>query len=178
MIDLDGPTVSDNKFSGPIGKLISSVLDMPVLTGELPDIGVNIELIELDDKLINDLSADQKYMYQIVTAIKDRKLPTQLQNNKIGPHNHARWLNLANRICRMWCSEHNLDEENAQKLKLLVQFVVGVYAPMWFLIKRDYKMYQGPGHMIEQLKRLRNMDDGVVKIVIKYVKTSAWFAHP
>ena len=78
----------------------------------------------------------------------------------------------------MWCSEHNLDEENAQKLKLLVQFVVGVYAPMWFIIKRDYKMHQGPGHIIEQLKRLRSMDDAVVKIVTKYVKSSAWFAHP
>ena len=61
MIDLDGKSVSDNKFSGPIGKLILSVLELPVLTGELPDIGVPINLIDLDDNIMNDLSADQKY---------------------------------------------------------------------------------------------------------------------
>ena len=84
MIDLDGKSVSDNKFSGPIGKLILSVLELPVLTGELPDIGVPINLIDLDDNITNDLSADQKYLYQIVTAIKDRQLHTNLQHNKIG----------------------------------------------------------------------------------------------
>ena len=53
----------------------------------------------------------------------------------IGPHSHARWLNLASRICKLWCSNHELSNESSQSLKVLVEFVVGVYSPTWFDIK-------------------------------------------
>ena len=177
LIDLDGPTVSDNKFSGAIGKSIHQVMDMQILT-DVPDIGVPIQLIDLEDKILRDLSTDQRYMHRIVSAIKARKVPADLQNTKIGPHNHARWLNLANRLCRMWCCKHNFDEDNTHKLKKLVQFVVGVYALMWFMIKRDWKWFHGPSHILLQLKLLKEMDDGIVDIVTPHVMSSAWNAHP
>ena len=100
MIELDGKTVSDNKFSGPIGKLINSALDFPI-SANIPEIDVEINLPDMEVEILNDLSSDQKYLYDIVSAIKNRDMSVSLKC-KIGPHNHARWLNLANRLCRLF----------------------------------------------------------------------------
>ena len=123
------------------------------------------------------LSADQKYLYDIVSAIKAGHIPLHLIHKKIGPHNHARWLNLANRLCRLWCSEHNLPSNVTAKLKQIVQFVVGVYAPMWFLIKRQNLWIKGPSLLLQHLNLLRLMNKTVVSHVTKYVKSSAWNGH-
>lgn len=172
MVKLDGKTISNNKFDGPIGKCIPKVLELPVLE-QIPPIDIQIDLIEMTDDILNDLSGDQKYLYDIVSAIKSQQMPIDLRCRKIGPHNHARWLNLANRLCRLWCSDHKLDTHNTHKLKQLVQFVVAVYAPMWFLIKRDNKWYHGPGHVLRQLVLIRQLDPGIQELVTPHIKKNS-----
>ena len=132
----------------------------------------------MEEHILKDLSADQKYLYDITTAIKSGHMSKDLRCKKIGPHNHARWLNLANRLCRLWCSHHTLDEATTDNLKQLVQFVVAVYAPMWFRIKRDKKWFHGPGHILKQLELVRQLEEGIKNKVMEHVKNTAWDGHP
>ena len=176
MTALDGRTTSDNTFFGPIGKLVPLALDLKIKS-EFPAIGAEVELIHLEDDVVQDLSEDQKYLYQITCAIKTGQFPTELKERKIGPHSHARWLNLANRLCRIWCCENPLDEEGMGKLKLIIQFIVGVYSPMWFSIKVNNSWIEGPHHILKQLSLVRDLHQSVQDKVMKYVRSSAWNAH-
>ena len=74
-------------------------------------------------------------MYQITCAIRYGLFPAELKERKIGPHSDARLLNLANRLFRILYPENPLEAECIAKLKIIVQFVVDVYSPMWFAIK-------------------------------------------
>ena len=177
MVKVDGGTSGNNTFKGPIGKLIPKVLEFPAVEA-IPPIDINIDLIPMEEHILKDLSADQKYLYDITSAIKSGHMSVDLRCKKIGPHNHARWLNLANRLCRLWCSHHALDEATTANLKQLVQFVVAVYAPMWFRIKRDKKWFHGPGHILKQLELVRQLDESIRDKVIEHVKNTAWDAHP
>ena len=51
MIDLDGPTSSNNKFSGPIGRLITSKVTSLKVKDSIPKLDVEINLLTLDSKL-------------------------------------------------------------------------------------------------------------------------------
>ena len=101
----------------------------------IPPLDVQVNLISLDEDIVEDLSGAQKYLCMITNAILKGIIPPELKFKKIGPHSHARWLNLANRLCRMWCYENSLGESSLRNLKLVMKFVVGVYSPMWFNIK-------------------------------------------
>ena len=74
-------------------------------------------------------------MYQITCAIRDGLFPAELIERKIGAHSDARLLNLANRLFGILCPENPLEAEFMAKSKIIVQFVVDVYSPMWFAIK-------------------------------------------
>ena len=56
MIDLDGPTSSNNKFSGPIGRLITSKVTSLKVKDSIPKLDVEIDLIVLDSKMVKSLS--------------------------------------------------------------------------------------------------------------------------
>ena len=74
MKELDGPTTSNNKFSGPIGKLITTKVTSLKVKNSIPKLDVEINMIDLDKekdkKIIKTLSQDQKYLYEITMAIK------------------------------------------------------------------------------------------------------------
>jgi hypothetical protein len=176
MIQLDGKTTSKNNFSGSIGKLIGKATSFKV-----KDSIVKIEfpnaIIELDSEVVKSLSDDQKYLYKITHAINAGVFPENLKSKEIGPHSHARWLNFANRICLLWCSEIVLSVEETYNLQLLVEFIVGVYAPLWFEIKVKWKWTEGPNHILKQLKLLCHQRLKVKDIVMPYVLSSSWNAH-
>ena len=130
-----------------------------------------------DKKIIKLLSQDQKYLYQITMAIKSGSFPSDMKDRGIGPHSHAMWFNLANRLCRVWCSEHSLTPHETKKLKLLVEFVVGVYSPMWFEIKVKHNWTNGPHHILKQLQLVRLQEKKVQNIVMPHLQSSAWNAH-
>ena len=177
LIELDGRTVGDNKFAGPIGKIIHSATELEV-ADEIPPVDVPINLLELDADVVADLSADQKYLYQMTTAIRNGgELSTSLKERNIGPHNHARWLNLANRVLMIWCSLHGLNAKNTANLKKIVQFIVAVYSPMWFQIKVKSSWLEGPNHILKSLSFVRPLPQDIILIVKPYMMSSAWNAH-
>ena len=131
---LDGSTQSNNQWSGPLGKLLNNATDLEINPGYMKVCESAPPLIYLSPDIIKDLSTDQSYAYQIVTSIKTGVLPKRLSLLEIGPVCHSRWLTTALRFCRIWVSKHGIGE-NLNKLRLIVEYIVGVYVPNWFNIK-------------------------------------------
>ena len=92
-------------------------------------------LLQLSDDVVKDLSNDKAYGYRITQAIKTGELPTDLVLLKIGPLSHSHWLTTANRFCRIYVSKHGLSGKTLINLRLIVEYIVGVYYPCWFNIK-------------------------------------------
>lgn len=93
------------------------------------DCGSNMPV--LDDKVLNDLSCDQKYLYDITAAVSNGVVSDDLKVRKPGSLNHSRWLTLANRDCRLNSSTEN----PSRSLRVITHFRVSNYAPNWFTIK-------------------------------------------
>lgn len=90
-LKLDGRTVGPKAFSGLIGRQLQICETLPVVLFE----PILSELPLMD---FVDFSTDQKYLYEIVTAISNNNLSADLANRNPGKLNHSRWLTLANRI--------------------------------------------------------------------------------
>ena len=57
---------------------------------------------------------------------------------------HSRWLTTANRFLLLWVSQHWETGENLYRLREIIKFIVGVYYPMWVMIKTRRSRTQGP----------------------------------
>ena len=133
-------------------------------------------LPQLSDEVIKDLSTDQSYGYRIVTAIRTGVLPKDLALLEIGPVSHSRWLTTALRFTRIWISKHNLKGKNLNNLRMIVEFIVGVYIVNWFNIKINSNWTQGPRHLLFQLQLLKEQSEEVKTIVMPTVQRSAWYS--
>ena len=69
IITLDGPTTSDNTFSGPLGKALHAVEDMDY-NPNFKAIKLGPGLPDLSQEVIDDHSTDQQYGYNMVQSIK------------------------------------------------------------------------------------------------------------
>jgi hypothetical protein len=133
-------------------------------------------LITLSDRVIKDLSTDQAYGYRIAQAIRTGVLPSDLALLEIGPVSHARWLTTASRICRLWVSKHSLTGQTLNNLRLIVEYIVGIYYPCWFNIKVKHAWVEGPRHILYQLQLLKLQQKAVVDVVLPTIQRSAWYA--
>ena len=176
IINLDGPTSSNNTFSGKIGKLLPVATDLKINQNFQP-IRVGPPLLHLTDEVVSDLSTDQHYGYMMVTAICNGDVPQRLAMLEVGPVNHSRWLTTANRLLRLYVSDHQLDENDEEKLRKICAFVIGVYYPCWFNIKVKHSWIEGPRHVLFQLACLQSQPADVIGIVSPAVKRAAWYAH-
>ena len=59
---------------------------------------------EVPDEAVQQLSSDQKQLYQLARAVQDGAIRDQTASRRIGPINHARWLTLASRLLRLCVS--------------------------------------------------------------------------
>lgn len=174
--DLDGKTNSDHTFSGPLGKALDGVINLGI-NSKFKPITIGSPLIELDEDIIADLSTDQKYGYRMVNAIRAGTVPVDLANLDIGPVNHSRWLTTANRFLRLYVCKHGFTGKNLSNLKLIVEFIIGVYYPMWFNAKVKHSFIHGPRHVLKQLELVRIQNKKVRAIVSPHVARSAWYSH-
>ena len=172
----DGPTTSDHTFSGPLGKSLGTVTELEH-NPRFAKINIGPALIKLDQEVIEDLSSDQNYGYRMVNAIKLGKVPLDLQNMDIGPVYHARWLTTANRFLKLWVSKHGFKGKDLTNLKMIVEFIIGVYYPMWFEAKVKNNFIEGPRHILKQLELVRLQRKSIQDIVMPYVISSAWYSH-
>ena len=80
-------------------------------------------------------------------------------------------------MLRIYVSWKNLSGKDLNNLQILVEFIVGVYYPCWFMIKVKNRWTEGPKYVMYQLECLKCQSKTVHDIVIQTVKRSAWYAH-
>lgn len=175
--ELDGKTLSNNGWSGPLGKMLDSATELEI-NPSFEKITVGPPFVELAHDMIDDLSTDQYYGYMIGNAIRTGLMPDRLPYLQIGPVSHSRWLTTALRFCRIWVAHHKLKGNRLHNLRLIVQFIVGVYLPNWFNTKVKSSFSEGPRHVLFQLELLRSQPRKVVQILEQTVRKSSWYAHP
>ena len=92
---------------------------------------VNFEPVFFDllDMSQTNLSTDHQYLCDIQRFVSAGKLSEGLANKNFEKMAHSRWLTTVNRILRL------STDEPSQTLKIIVEYIMKVYAPVWFAIK-------------------------------------------
>ena len=168
---LDGKTTGPRGYTGEIGKQLEecekySVCDFDAIETSMP---------RLSDEAKDELSCDQKYLYEIIRAVETGHVSERLANLYPGKMAHSRWLTTANRIMRlMYVSVKNPSDT----LKNIAHFVSTVYAPGWFIIKMNPQAVNGAKNLQKILKLCCNLSEDIFAIVKPVVQRNAYFAHP
>ncbi|KAK0048904.1 hypothetical protein Bpfe_021670 [Biomphalaria pfeifferi] len=168
---LDGPTSGATSFSGPIGRELhhcelKHIANFTKITSQH-------SMPVLDEDVVADLSCDQKYLYDIVTAIRTGVVSENLSARKPGPLNHSRWLTFANRVCRLYVATDN----PSANLCIITHFIVTNYAANWFNIKHNPSCTYGARHVYHATQLLKELSSETAAIVKPYISRSAYFAH-
>ena len=130
---VDCSTKCPNKFSEPLGKLISIDFHLNPQV-KFTKIDSPVKILNTSSEVIKDLSHDQRLLLEYCLGISKGFVNPIFFKRKIGPLNNAKWLTLAIRIMALYtCTEApSLDHIR------LVRFIVQVHPYIWFLIK-SYK---------------------------------------
>lgn len=159
---LDGCTTGPKEYSGPIGKQLAgcentTTVDFCAVASNIPKLPKNV---------VDELSTDQKYLYELCHAVSTGFCTPELANRQPGKMVHSRWLTTANRILRLYISSLNPSES----LQFLVKYVVKVYAPIWFQIKKNTSFKKGSKHIFQMIvysrflpENLRSVVDSVIE---------------
>lgn len=126
--ELDGKTLSNKKWSGPLGKMSNSATKLEI-NPRFERITVDPPLIDLAQTVIDELSTNQYYSYMIGSGIRIRVMHDRLAYLQIGPVSHSRWLKMALRFCRICTAHQKLKGNQLHNLRLIFPFIVGVYLP-------------------------------------------------
>jgi len=164
---VDGSTHGPSTFTGPIGKLLCDCQSRSVRKFE--PIPTHLEGIRSEN-----LSNDQFYLFEIVSAVSNGTVSDSLANKSPGKLCHARWMTTANRILRTYVSE----EDPSDKLVVLAKFVSTIYAPIWFSIKCHSNIEDGSRHFLSLIQRTRTLPELYQQPVIEAIKRNAFFGHP
>ncbi|CAG9826869.1 unnamed protein product [Diabrotica balteata] len=166
---LDGATTGPRQFSGVIGKLLEKCEHLPI---------VDFEIIESDLPELTipskELSSDQSYLYDICQAISNGNVYENLANRSPGKLAHSRWLTMANRVLRLYVGT----EHPTSRLKDLVQFIIKVYAPMWFFIKLNPSCTQASLHVFKSITLSRYLRDDLKNIIDAVIQRNSYYIHP
>src|SRR6266568_2931266 len=66
----------------------------------------------------------------------------------------------------------------SDSLKVLVTFIIKVYAPMWFQIKMNPSCKDGARHVWHSIKRSRYLSLDLKNVIDPVIQRNAYFAHP
>ena len=164
---VDGETDGPNSFKGSIGKQLKLCEKNPIVPFE----AIDCVIPDIDPKI---LSTDQKYLLNISNAIRFGHCPVDLSFAQPGSLNHARWLTCANRILRLYVSTLSPTSE----LKLIVNYLLKVYVPQWFSIRKKKSLDYGSKHLFEAIRLTRYLPEEYLKIVNRSISINAFFAFP
>lgn len=167
---LDGNTTGPREYSGPIGKSLEQCQSLPVVDFT-PVVG-NLQLLQAD--VINSLSTDQKYLYELSQAISVGSCSSELAHRQPGKMGHSRWLTTANRVLRLYVGTHG----PSNNLKMIVDYIMKVYAPVWFSIKKESCAQNGAHHVFKLIKYSRDLCDDILLIIDPVIQRNSFFAHP
>lgn len=168
---IDGTTTGPRAFSGPIGSRLNYCeLSEPVEFDPIT-FDHNTECL---DEISDTLNTDQKYLFDICVAISNGEFSRKLAHRAPGAISHSRWLTTANRILRLYVSERN----PSQKLRTLATYIIKVYAPMVFEIKKNWSIVNGPLHIARIINLSKCLPQEYFNIVKVSLSRNAYLAHP
>lgn len=131
-------------------------------------------LAQLPVEVYKKMSNDQRYLYRIVNSLRTGHFSNDLRRLKIGALNHSRWVTTASRICLLYAST----EKPSETLKILTSYIVNVYAPTWFQIKKNELAIDGPKNLFFLIKKCSLVEDDMAKAMVrKCIQRNAFFAH-
>ena len=87
--DIDGPTNSENTFSGPIVKIIKTNVEDIEINQKFKKIITGEDIFDLPNEVVDDLSTDQKYRYMMVKMIRSGVIDKSVTKLKCGPICHS-----------------------------------------------------------------------------------------
>jgi hypothetical protein len=169
---LDGATTGPSQRQGPISKGMEDCTQLPVIDFQ----PVPFSCSALDD-IDSELSSDQRYLHRIANAVSDGHVTEDLASASPGKVCHARWLTTANRILRLYVST-SVGSPIYMKLKTAVLFIVAVYAPVFFSVKKNSTCQDGAKNFFLLLKLSRSMSADVKAIIDPVIQRNAYWAHP
>lgn len=167
MKTFDGPTSGPDKWTGPIGSRLKEAETLPIkkfkcIDGRLPDV----------DR--SSMNWEQKYLYDLVLAIITGVVPVGLAARNPGELHQARWVTLASRLLRVYVAE----VRPSATLRHLAVYVVKVYVPCMFAIKRQPLAEQGPHHLLQHIQASRCLPKKWQEVIHDSIQINAFFAHP
>ena len=146
--EVDGKTAGLSEFSDQIGKSFPSchmlsAVDFEPIKCNFPQVTAS------------DLSTDQDYLLKICMAVDSGECSAILAAQDPGTMSHARWVTMANAIVQKYIGTSN----PSTQLKKLTEFIMRVYAPMWFFIKCNGKVKDAPINLWRSISLSRYLDD-------------------
>ena len=163
---LDGSTKTPSTLSGPIGLQLPKVNEMPLKQFQL----IHAEVIDFD---VNALSNDQTYLLKITNMVACGTIDAYIMKNTPGKLNHSRWLTTANRILRLYVAT----DEPTPQLKMLAKYIVDVYSPVYFAIKKKPSIENGSKHFFKLVKGCNSLPDELRGVTMDCLCRNAFFAH-
>jgi hypothetical protein len=133
--------------------------------------GLPGRLVDVDEL---DLSKDQLYLLKMCEAIASGSVSDSLAKQEPGSLVHSRWLTAANRILRLYVATQSPSSD----LILVTNYILKVYAPLWFTIKLKPQCYHGAKHLWKLIKLSRFLPENIRSIVDSCIQRNAYFAHP
>lgn len=143
----------------------TTVAQFSPVMGNVPDI---------EQRIVDQLSTEQKYLFEMCQAIKSGYCAPVLANRQPGKMAHSRWVTTANRILRLYVGS----SDPSENLKILVEYIVKVYAPVWFSIKNKPLLIDGANHVFELIFLSRWLPQNLKSIIDAVIQRNAFFAHP
>ena len=136
--NLDGVTSGPDSFSEPIGRQLNGAIPewKVVKFKSIP----NPKFPAIPNSLMDDLSSDQYYAYRICSAVMLGSADADLEFLEVGRLNHSRWLTLGCRILQFYVAHEKL----TSNFSTLEEFLIEVCFPVWFQIKFNNKITDGP----------------------------------
>ena len=167
MQKLDGKTNGPAGFTGKIGKVLKDCKKLPVNVHFNP---IPTELITVG---CDDLSTDQKYLLEIHRATSQGRVDDPVFGRDPGALNNSPWLTTANRILRFYVSQAN----PFTSLILIPEFIMKVYAPMWFRIKCNSSFVNGAQHLHETIQKTRRIPSEIQEIALPIIQRNGYFSQ-
>lgn len=118
-------------------------------------------------------STDSQYLYDMAHAISNGVVSVDLANIKPGKIVHSRWLTKAARLLRLYVTV----KKPPKNLRILVEFVMKVYVPMYFNIKYYSSVVYGSVLFFKYITWAQFLDQNLRTIVNRVIENNSYFAH-
>ena len=165
-------TTGPNSFGGELGKQAKKELHLEdVVDFE----AVETSLEDIPEEVFKSLSRDQKLLYQYINAIRTGQVSPRLATQKAGLLNHSRWLTLAIRLLQLYTRT----EAPSDGLRKVVRYIMQVYGPCWFSIKKAKSFTSGPALLFKQMVLIRETQPADVQAWVQpVVQRNGFMAEP